>query len=189
MDGLALAKVMLAHGANPNARMKKAPTTIYPLLSLGGATPFLLATKVVDLGLMKLLLDSGADPTIGTTAGATPLMVAAGLGYSQGNSPGSDADALKAVQLCLELGGDVSAVDKSGNTALHGVALRGALPIVTLLVEKGARLDAANSEGWIPLRIAQGVHIWPNYRTQLPAADLLEKLMSERAIVTQPGQP
>jgi ankyrin repeat protein len=44
-----------------------------------GSTPFLQAAKLTDIPYMKLLLDYGADPSMTTTEGATPLMAAAGV--------------------------------------------------------------------------------------------------------------
>ena len=49
-----------------------------------------------------------------TLAGITPLMVAAGLDYWEGESPGpftgvSEAERVEAVKLALELGNDVNA--------------------------------------------------------------------------------
>ena len=38
------------------------------------ATPFLLAAKVVDLELMRLLLDLGADPLLTNEDGTTALL-------------------------------------------------------------------------------------------------------------------
>ena len=46
-----------------------------------GATAFMLAAKVTDVEAMRLLLAAGADPTIPSADGSTPLMVAAGLGF------------------------------------------------------------------------------------------------------------
>ena len=63
---LQLVKALLAHGANPNARMTVAP----PSFASGytdtvGATPFLLASSVDDLEMMRILLAAGADPENG----------------------------------------------------------------------------------------------------------------------------
>ncbi|MBV8820787.1 MAG: ankyrin repeat domain-containing protein, partial [Acidobacteriaceae bacterium] len=60
-----LVKALLAHGANPSARMTKGQ----PQIAGGyedalGATPFLLASSVCDLEIMRILLDAGADPKI-----------------------------------------------------------------------------------------------------------------------------
>ena len=60
---LQFVKALLAHGANPNARMTKTqPTFASGFLDAVGATPFLLASSVDDLEMMKLLLAAGADP-------------------------------------------------------------------------------------------------------------------------------
>ena len=58
------------------------------LLSYIGATPFYVAAKNGDAPLMRLLADHGANPTTPTKAGITPLMVAAGLDYWEGETPG-----------------------------------------------------------------------------------------------------
>ena len=74
---------------------------------------------------MKLLADHGADPKIPTKAGITPLMVAAGLDYWQGESPGpftgvSEAERLEAVKLAVALGNDVNAHADFGNYPMTG---------------------------------------------------------------------
>lgn len=53
--------------------------------SLAGATPFLLATWANDLDVMRELVAHGADPSLTTTDGTTPLMAAAGTGHAPGN--------------------------------------------------------------------------------------------------------
>jgi hypothetical protein len=127
---LELAKKLLDHGANPNVRIdwkeikfgKEGGTTRNPpniqlgrhLLSYVGATPFYVAAKNGDAPYMKLLADRGADPKMTTKAGITPLMVAAGLDYWEGEAPGpftgvSEAERLEAVKLAVALGNDVNA--------------------------------------------------------------------------------
>ena len=61
-------------------------------------------------------------------------------------------DVLEAVQLCLELGADVNAVNSMGLAALHGAANRGSDDIIELLARRGARLDIKDKEGRTPLR-------------------------------------
>jgi hypothetical protein len=53
---------------------------------------------------MKLLVERGTDPLIATKDRTTPLMVAAGVGWSDGQSHGSQADAPEALKLCLQVG-------------------------------------------------------------------------------------
>jgi hypothetical protein len=141
MTALDLAKKLLEHGANPNVRVswkentfgKEGGTARNPpniqlgrhLLSYVGATPFYVAAKNGDATYMKLLADHGADATITTKAGVTPLMVAAGLDYWEGEAPGpftgvSEAERLDAVKLAVLLGNDVNAHADFGNYPMTG---------------------------------------------------------------------
>ncbi|MDE3155903.1 MAG: ankyrin repeat domain-containing protein [Acidobacteriota bacterium] len=68
---LTLMKDLLAHGANPNARLKeKVWYSGYNFdlsgLDESGATPFWRAAYAADVDAMKLLVAHGADPTIWT---------------------------------------------------------------------------------------------------------------------------
>jgi hypothetical protein len=121
------------------------------ILNRIGSTPFLQAAKLGDVEYMRLLLAHGADASITTEEGATPLMAAAGVGIWQvGESAGSNEDVFEAVKICYERGNDVNAVDVNGETALHGAAHRGSNEIVKFLVEKGAKMDVPNKLGWTP---------------------------------------
>jgi hypothetical protein len=141
MDTLALARSLLAHGANPNSRIAwreiafdrdLAATKLPPNIPVGrnflsfvGATPFYVAAKHGDVAFMKLLVEYGADPKLPTVQNITPLMAAAGLGFWDGESPGPltgvpEAEAVEAVKLALELGNDVNATTNFGGPAIEG---------------------------------------------------------------------
>ena len=141
LTALDLAKKLLEHGANPNVRVswkentfgKEGGTARNPpniqlgrhLLSYVGATPFYVAAKNGDVPYMKLLADHGADAKMTTKAGITPLMVASGLDYWQGESPGpftgvSEAERLEAVKLAIALGNDVNAHADFGSYPMTG---------------------------------------------------------------------
>ena len=155
----ALIEALLAAGADPNAASRervRLATQTSPLYPTEGVTPFLLAAIAADVPLMRLLLAHGADTSVTTASGSTALMAAAGAATYAGQGAGSEADALEAVMLLLDAGVDVHAADEAGNTALHGAANRGANSVVELLLAHGARLDAANGRGWLPVTIAQG---------------------------------
>ncbi len=138
---LQLAKKLLERGANPNVRIewkeatfgKEGGTARNPpnvrlgrhLLSYTGATPFYVAAKNGDAPLMRLLADHKANPATPTKAGITPLMVAAGLDYWEGESPGpftgvSEAERLEAVKLAIALGNDVNAHAVFGSYRMDG---------------------------------------------------------------------
>src|SRR5580658_1171410 len=185
MTELDLIKALLAHGANPNARLtKKIPLRGQPSFdgrwaNMIGATPLWRAAQSDDAMVMRLLVAKGADPLLATTDKTTPLMVAAGVGWSDGQSHGSQSEAPEALQLCLEWGGDVNAANDVGYTALHGAAFRGANEVVKLLVEKGAKMDAKSQEGRLPVNMAEGMHIGPGgWVEHEDTAALLHKLMA-----------
>lgn len=177
LDAFDLVRALAAAGADLDARQTKEPRDgNRNLLDRIGSTPFLQAAKVADVEMMRLLVDLGADPSLATAEGVTPLMAAAGVGiWKIGENPGTNAEALAAVRLAWELGNDVNAVDANGDTALHGAVHRGAGAIVRFLVEKGADVDAVNGKGWSPLSVAQGV-FYPNTFNRHPelAALLLD---------------
>jgi ankyrin repeat protein len=178
LDSLDLARKLLAKGADPNARMTREPSDgARNVLNRIGSTPFLQAAKLGDIPYMRLLLEHGADASIKTEEGATPLMAASGVGIWQvGESAGSNEEAFEAVKICFEAGNDVNAVDAHGYTALHGAAHRGSTDIVRFLVEKGANLNAVNTLGWTPWIIADGVFYPNTYNRRPEAARLLLEL-------------
>ncbi len=186
MTELELINSLVAHGADLNQRLtKKVPLRGQPSFdgrwaNMIGATPFWRAAQSDDVTVMKLLKDKGADPNIAATDHTTPLMVAAGVGWSDGQSHGNQAEAPEAINLCIQWGGDVNAKNDVGYTALHGAAFRGANDVVKLLVEKGARMDVKNQEGKLPVNMAEGMHIGPGgWVEHLDTATLLHKLMAE----------
>ncbi|MCY4661231.1 MAG: ankyrin repeat domain-containing protein [Acidobacteria bacterium] len=163
LDAFDLARALAAHGADLDARQTQEPRDgNRNMLKRIGSTPFLQAAKVADVEMMRLLVELGADASRTTDEGVTPLMAAAGVGiWKIGENPGSNEQALAAVELAWELGNDVNAADTNGDTALHGAIHRGAGNIVRFLVDKGANIDAVNGKGWSALSVAQGV-FYPN---------------------------
>jgi ankyrin repeat protein len=156
-----LVEALLAHGADPQARLVKAPPQFGFAsgrfrVSLIGATPFLLAAMDGNLDVMRALAAAGADPAIGTEEQTTPVMVAAGLGQVPAETRVQERDSLAAVRLTLELGADVNDVNQIGRTALHGAAHIRSDAIVQLLVDHGAQINAADVRGITPLMIAEG---------------------------------
>ncbi len=175
----AFIKTLLAHGANPNARVTKNPPRFglnLWRLNLVGATPFLLAAQGGDVDTMRLLLANGADPSLATSENVTPLMVAAGLGRINYESVVTEAMGLEAVKECLAAGNDVDAADTHGDTALHAVAYWGIESITQLLLDKGAKINLVNKLGQTPLTVAQGIFMIDAFRSKPAIAAMLRKV-------------
>jgi uncharacterized protein len=165
LDAIDLIKVLLAKGANPNARL--AAPVMQRHHSAGdralgdGSTPFMRAAKSGDIEVMRLLIAAGADPLLTQPNQATALMLAAGSGWRDGSpaapsyDQGSEQDAIDAIKLCMEAGIDINATTSAGETALHAaITGRGSETIVRYLVERGASLTAKNKQGRTPLDVA-----------------------------------
>ena len=191
VDSLSLVEELLAHGADIDARAttRRAPRTVTGrnLLRVTGTTPLFLAAHRVDVDLIRLLIESGADPLLPNADGTTPLMAAAGVGlYNPGENPGTAEESAEAVRLFLEAGGDPTTVDANGDTALHGAAYWDSPGAVELLLAANPQLDldVVNNHGWTPLRVADGVmveagtalHFGPAVAAQLRA------LLKERGL-------
>jgi uncharacterized protein len=187
LSDLELIQVLIEHGANLNARLtKKIPLRGQPSFdgrwaNQIGATPFWRAAQSDDVTVMKLLVEHGADPLIATKDHTTPLMVAAGVGWSDGQSHGSQADAPEALKLCIGWGGDVNAVNDEGYTALHGASFRGANEVVQFLADHGAKMDVKNKDGRMPINMAEGMHIGPGgWVEHDDTVALFHKLMAQK---------
>src|SRR6185503_6553842 len=185
LSSLELARKLVARGADVNARQTGQRE--------GGTTPFLLATKSLDLPYMHTLLELGADPALKADDGTTAVMVAAGVGQGQGSAgaaPGSVEEAIAALRLALEVGGGtVNDVNSRNETPMHGAMYRGgSLALIDFLVERGAGLEGVvNSRGWTPLRIADGVGLDGLAFIRYPeAAAHLRDLMRERGLPVPP---
>jgi ankyrin repeat protein len=164
MSGLGLIRSLLAHGANPNMRLKK------PILgrhhgsgdtTLGeGTTALMRAAKANDIDAMKALLAAGANPFLTQKNHTTVLMIAAAGGAQAGGFgmaiPVTEEGAIQAIQLCLDRGVEIDAFNSNGLTAMHRAATRGADKVVKFLADHGAALDRKNKAGLTPLDLAMG---------------------------------
>ena len=192
LDSLAFVRLLAASGGDLNARVTLRPPAGITRLNMIGGTPFLLAARTADADLMRLLAELGADPLLPNEDDTTPLMVAAGVGTSSpGEDPGTEPEVLEAVQVALELGGDLDAVDGNGETAMHGAAYKHVPAVVTFLADQGARIDVWNREnarGWTPWKIAAGVQRGMNI-VGSPDTEMAVRAVMARAGARPPAQP
>ncbi|HET6960189.1 MAG TPA: ankyrin repeat domain-containing protein [Vicinamibacterales bacterium] len=157
---------LLAHGADANAPLRTwTPTrrsshdfNFSP--ELVGATPFWLAARFSEPGVMRLLIKHGADPlfvhhgdhVVEARGGeayehrvevTNALMAATGMGggtaWVQPGRAERETLTLEAVTLAAELGVDVNAANTDGRTALDAARALKYDAVGKFLVEKGAK--------------------------------------------------
>ncbi len=176
-------------GANVNTRLENGSGG-GGRLNTKGATPFLLAAQNVDLALMKLLVELGADPKLANADNCPPLLAASGVGVTApGEEPGTEAEALATIAWLLDHGADINAVDDRGETVMHGAAYKIMPKIVTLLDTRGADItiwNRKNKSGWTPLLIAQGYR-QGNFRPIAEMEEVFSKVMKARGVEPPPA--
>jgi len=192
MTSIEMVKKLAEKGANLNARMTKKVNLGLTSLNDVGATPFVIAARTGDAELMRLLAKLGADPNIPTNEGANAVIVAAGLGTrSPGEDAGTESEIVEALQAALDLGCDINAVDKNGETAMHGAAYRNHPAAVEFLAAHGADpkiWNKPNSHCWTPLIIAEGYR-FGNYKPSFVTIEAFHKVMKAQGIPIPPPQP
>ena len=168
---LDLVKVLLDYGADPDVRIAKGTplrrdTTDWNLpATLIGSSPYLLAARFLESGIMRALVDGGADPHQTLADGTDAVMVAAGVGSSRTASRRGietidfgkvepEKRVREAVAAAVELGGDAKAANQTGDTALHVSAALGHDSVVQYLVDHGAAINVKNKRGITPLLAA-----------------------------------
>jgi ankyrin repeat protein len=165
-SGLEVIQMLLQAGANPNLQLKLFPPYrslrddrgADGLLSIG-STPLLRAAKGGDIEALKLLLAHGARVDLPTATGVTPLMAAAGNGSTNLDTRGrykTEAQANEAVQMLLAAGANINALDRNGQTALHGAATWGWNTLVKTLAVNRIDLAAKDAQGRTAADIAKG---------------------------------
>ena len=153
-------------GANPNIRNK------------AGVTPLMLAAQRARTPeIFEALAQAGASPDLKNNEGMTALMIAAGSGNVEGiknlvalsaDLSVGDADGVtplihailardedpEAIGLLIRSGSDVNVSDAGRTSPLMHAAFRGRTETAKLLLDAGARPDAADAVGWTPMHFA-----------------------------------
>jgi len=158
---VATAKVLLAHGADPNARLHQEKPSVRALdeVEFEGATPIALAAEVNNLDVIKVLVDAGGDPNIPTVHGTTPLMLASGAAtdVQRARSIEERGLAINTARYLLDHGADVNAAGQFGWTALHSATYQGITDLMEFLISKGANVNAMDGFRQTPLSISLSV--------------------------------
>ncbi len=182
LDLLGLIERLLAHGADPNAPITERFPRAGVFDNNWGALPFIggsalvVAARAADVTAMRVLLANGADPHLPTDKCVTPLMVAAGMGFTFERSIGSESERLEAVELLASLGADLHAVNDKGETAMHGAARSGTTTVVKFLFERGVAIDVESDGGWTPLENADGTR--SHFSDRPETATLIRELLA-----------
>ncbi len=148
-----------------------------------GATPLLRAAMSHDNEVIGLLLQHGALVDLPNVNGVTPLIAAAGMGFSgptmtpvpdhRGDyTPGAQARAISTIALLLKAGANINArvtdtsshtgriarsssmTHRQGQTALYGAIHWGWTQVVQYLLQHGAKANVADELGRTPLMAA-----------------------------------
>jgi ankyrin repeat protein len=162
-----LVRTLLAHGADPHARLqtwtptRRQSSDLHFEPELVGATPFWLAARYSEPNVMRWLVELGADPLFvhrsdrivdGKEGRAydhkyeatTALMAAVGMGGG-GNAwvppdrAQREALMLDTVKLAVDLGIDVNAINTDGRTALDAARTLKFETVAAYLTSKGAK--------------------------------------------------
>jgi ankyrin repeat protein len=208
MDHLEYITLLLDHGADVNFRGIKQNTLSRTIFTMqwffeSGVTPFVRAAQSSDVALMKLLLARGADPKIVSDFGDSALTASAGIGWVEGVTyERSTKENLEAVRMLLDLGLDPNWANKDGRTPLMGAAHKGRNDVISLLVDRGAKLDIRDKgsrdtgnvtskiagKTWIAVDYADGL-VRVGVQSAVPhpeAASLIRKMMTERGMPVPP---
>jgi ankyrin repeat protein len=161
-----MVKALLDHDADANAPLKtwtpnrRSAKDFYFQPELVGATPFWLAARFTEPGVMRLLLKHGADPlfvhhsdkVVEGRGGemfqhrneiVTTLMAATGMGGGEAwallDRSEREGLTLEAVKIVTELGVDVNAANSDGRTALDAARTLKFDSVIKFLEGKGAK--------------------------------------------------
>lgn len=195
LTSLEFVREIVKRGADVNLRLPKGTPKVpntSSRIDAEGATPLLFAADRSDVPLMRLLVELGADPLLPNFTGSTPLMAAAGLGTTEPlEEAGEEVEAIEAVNMLLDLGADIDAVDDNGDTAMHGAAYNNYPLVVQLLADRGADPQVwkeRNKFGRTPLFIAEGYH-GRLPRPDPPTIAAVTRLMKAAGLSTEGERP
>ncbi|KAH9054885.1 ankyrin repeat-containing domain protein [Lactarius vividus] len=142
-DNFNVARLLLEHGMDVNARKKNK------------ATPLHLAVSWGRFEIVRVLLDNGANPNAENEQHETPLhLVSRGEYDSKGHGVGISWS-------LLERGAGVNARKKYDTTPLHSASFRWTSEITRALIDHDAIVNAKHDQGETPLHlVSRGEYVF-----------------------------
>ena len=189
--GLAMVKLLLERGADPNMQLFFKPANVRGAIHTRGATPLIRAAHNADLEVVKLLVEHGADATLPTADRQTPIhAVLAGRA--------SENQALELIKVLQKAGADVNLValinhpeEIRGGTALHYAVRKRQKEVIKLLASFGIDMNAVDQDGLTALDYTQSRGFMPFMALQTPVykdeAQLLRDLGATKLMAQEPG--
>lgn len=108
-------------------------------------TPLHYATHNKRIDLIKFLVASGADIDARSSDKKTPIYYAVGEKYTL---------SLDIINLLLDYGCDINAIDYRGRNILHWAMFCGQSKLIEYFIEKGLSINSRDFENWTPLHLA-----------------------------------
>ena len=192
-DGLAIIRLLLERGANPNMQLFFRPANVRGSTNTRGSTALIRAATNGDLELVQLLLEHGADATLYMADRQTPVhAVLAGRA--------SETDALQLIEILHSAGTDVNVValvnhieEVRGGTALHYAVRKRYKDVIRLLASFGIDMDLKDQDGLTALDYTQSRGFMPFMANQTPLyeeeAALLRELGATDLMARAPDWP
>ncbi len=196
--GTRLVDALLAHGADPNALIEHGTpgrriSADYSLRhQMIGVNAFWLAAQFGELEMLRALAEHGADPLVTPEDGKSALQATVGMprlyletrrnraGIAPPDPVEDERRTLEMARIVVDLGVDVNAADKRGDTAMHDAVRKRFALVVEFLASHGADINATNERDETPLTLAESVLTVPGsagLRTDRPEiAELLRSL-------------
>jgi len=191
--GLAIVKLLLERGADPNMQLFFRPANARGVVQTRGATPLIRAAVNGDLEVVKLLLEHGADATVYSADRQTPIHA-----VLAGRAP--EPQALELIRALQKAGTDVNVValinhpeEIRGGSALHYAVRKRYKTVIKELASYGIDMNAVDQDGLTALDYTQSRGFMPFMALQTPVykeeATLLRELGATKLMAQSPVWP
>jgi ankyrin repeat protein len=192
-SGLAILRLLLERGADPNMQLFFRPANARGTTSTRGSTPLILAATNADFEVVTLLLEHGADATIYLADRQTPIHA-----VLAGRAP--EPQALEMIRALQKAGTDVNVIalvnhreEIRGGTALHYAVRKRYKEAIKLLASYKIDMDAVDQDGLTALDYTQSRGFMPFMALQTPLykdeATLLRELGAIKLLDKSPVWP